>query len=731
VASFTAKDHAFYAGEYVGKQIALLNDTRHTQKYTVRWTINLDGKPVFNGEKTGDIASGQTLFVPVQGNEQTGFSAPAVTAKASGEITLDASIGEIKHADKFAFRVWPKAVASKGTVSVFDPEGKSTELLKALGYTSAPWDGKATNQLLVIGRNAFKTGTALPGDLKAFVQNGGRLLVSGHDPHWLREYLNLRVSYHQTRRAWPVGESAATKGLDGEDLRDWRGHSTMLEPRPDYLNGTGPDVRAAKTTYPYAGWRWGNRGTVASAAIEKPHRSGWRPLLECEFDLQYSPLMELDFGKGRIVWSQLDLEDHAALEPAAQLLARQVVDYAMTAPLAPRTEVSYIGGDAGSKILSSIGVQFKPAAALPSAGVVVVGADATVDAAKFEAFANAGGKVLFLPRRDAAGAAGVQLAENVSNPKEKKEGFIGSLQAPAWSEARGLSASDLRWRIAGNAWVISTAPGWEIASDGLLARRAVGKGVMLWTQIDPTSLPANEKTYYRFTRWRQTRSLSQILANLGATFSTDERFFSPRIQEKALVVPLAGEWRAKQIQRLDAAPTEDKAHDDKGTSAEAKAALATAFSDSAWENVSVPRDMDTYGGTWDKADGEAVFRKVVEVPTELAGQDMKLLLGTLDDHDETYFNGVRLGGYGKETAKAGAIARDYTVPASLVKAGKNVIAIRIWDRHGSGGMTSSNPALLTLQSNMVKGEGKGEGFYHPDYRTDFELGDDPYRYYNW
>ena len=176
--------------------------------------------------------------------------------------------------------------------------------------------------------------------MKAFVQNGGGLLVSGHDPHWLREYLNLRVSYHQTRRVWPVGETTATKGLDGEDLRDWRGHSTLLDPRPDYLNGTGSDVRAAVTTYPYAGWRWGNRGTVASAAIEKPHRSGWRPLLECEFDLQYSPLMELDFGNGRIVWSQLDLEDHASQEPAAQLLAKQVVDYAMTAPLAPRMEVS-------------------------------------------------------------------------------------------------------------------------------------------------------------------------------------------------------------------------------------------------------------------------------------------------------------------------------------------------------------------------------------------------------
>jgi beta-galactosidase len=726
VAAFTAKDHAFYGGETVRKQVALLNDTRHSKKYTVRWAATLDGKPVSQGEKTGDIASGQTLFVPFE------FAAPAATGKVSGEITLDASIGEIKHADKFAFRVWPKAVASKGTVSVFDPEGKTTELLRTLGYTSAPWDGKATNQLLVIGRNAFKTGTALPGDLKAFVQNGGRLLISGHDPHWLREYLKLRVSYHQTRRAWPVGETAATKGLDSEDLRDWRGHGTLLEPRPDYLNGTGPDVRPSKTTYPYAGWRWGNRGTVASAAIEKPHRSGWRPLLECEFDLQYSPLMELDFGKGRIVWSQLDLEDHAALEPAAQLLGKQVVDYAMTATLAPRTEVSYIGGDAGSKILSSLGVQFRPATTLPSAGVVVVGADATTDAAQLEAFANGGGKVLFLPRRSATGAAGVQLAEKVANPKEKQEGFIGSLNVPTWAEARGLSASDLRWRIASSAWLISAGEGWEIGADGLLARRAVGKGVMLWTQIDPTLLPADEKTYFRFTRWRQTRSLSQILANLGATFSTDEKFFSPQAEEKVVVVPLAGDWRAKQIQRLDAAPTEDKGHNDTGISAEAKTALAAELDDAAWQTVKVPRDMDTYGGAWDKADGEAVFRKVVEVPTELAGQDLKLSLGIVDDFDETYFNGVRVGGVAQGTPKTWEIKREYTIPAALIKPGKNVIAVRLFDRFGGGGFTSTQtPDVINLQSNTVKAVTKVEGFYHPDYRDDWELGDEPYRYYNW
>jgi beta-galactosidase len=715
VAAFTAKDHSYFAGEKVRKQIALLNDSRTPQNYSVRWSAALGDRSVSTGSKSGTLAVGQTVFVPLE------FAAPAATGKAGGSITLDAAIGKNKHSDRFDFRVWPRVAASAGAVSVFDPEGKTSAMLRALGYTVSAWNGKPGPRLLVIGRNALKSGTKLPGDLKAFVQSGGRVLLSGHDPHWLRENIGVRVSYHQSRRAWKVGTNPALGGLDETDLRDWRGHSTLLDPRPDYVNGKGPDVRAGKTTYPYAGWRWGNRGTVASAAIEKPHRSGWRPLMECEFDLAYSPLMELDSGRGKLIWSQLDLEDHATLDPAAQRLARQLIRYATTVPQSPRVPTTYIGGEAGSALLDSLGVRFKSAASLPASGLAIIGADAVIGGAQLEAFARRGGRVLFLPRRDATGAAGLQL--------QQKTDFIGSLQSPPWPEARGLSASDLRWRNAGSAWVAVPAGDWQVGADGLLARRGVGKGVILWSQIDPTILPADEKTYFRFTRWRQTRALSQVLANLGAAFTGDERIFSLRAEAKSPVVVLGGEWRARQIQRLAAAPSPDKGHEDKGMSAEAKSAVAADFNDADWQVVQAPRDMDSYGGAWANADGEAVFRKVIDVPAALVGQDLKLSLGSIDDYDDTYFNGVRVGGVGKENSAAYSVKREYTIPANLVKAGKNVIAVRVWDRFGGGGFSSNMPTELVLQSPRV--QAKVAGLYHPDYREDWELGDEPYRYYNW
>jgi hypothetical protein len=90
---------------------------------------------------------------------------------------------------------------------------------------------------------------------------------------------------------------------------------------------------------------------------------------------------------------------------------------------------------------------------------------------------------------------------------------------------------------------------------------------------------------------------------------------------------------------------------------------------------------------------------------------------------------VRVGGVGKENAAAWSVRREYTIPANLVKEGRNVISVRVWDRYGGGGFTSGEANALLLQS--AREQAKAPGFYHPDYREDWELGDEPYRYYNW
>ncbi|HEX8833421.1 MAG TPA: hypothetical protein VF719_04435, partial [Abditibacteriaceae bacterium] len=129
---------------------------------------------------------------------------------------------------------------------------------------------------------------------------------------------------------------------------------------------------------------------------------------------------------------------------------------------------------------------------------------------------------------------------------------------------------------------------------------------------------------------------------------------------------------------------------------------------------------------FNERDGEAVVRREINILAKWAGKDLNLQLGAVDDLDVTFWNGERVGGIGSETPAAHSTKRNYTVPGRLVKAGRNVIAVRIWDHFGSGGLTS-----LATEMTLSPEAGSQPLLYHPDYRNDFDLGDDPFRYKRW
>ncbi len=72
----------------------------------------------------------------------------------------------------------------------------------------------------------------------------------------------------------------------------------------------------------------------------------------------------------------------------------------------------------------------------------------------------------------------------------------------------------------------------------------------------------------------------------------------------------------------------------------------------------------------EELDGVIWMRKVLEIPKEFKGKELKFDLGRIAYKATVYFNEVELG---STTAPYFA---EYTVPAKLVKSGKNVIAVR-------------------------------------------------------
>ncbi len=116
---------------------------------------------------------------------------------------------------------------------------------------------------------------------------------------------------------------------------------------------------------------------------------------------------------------------------------------------------------------------------------------------------------------------------------------------------------------------------------------------------------------------------------------------------------------------------------------------AADFDDSAWAEVSQP---GAWAGELENFDGVAWMRRKVEIPASWEGKELSLELGPIDDMDTTWFQGVEVGAHQEEGAWA--TPRQYRVPAGLVHHGNAVIAVRVVDVAGFGGMSADSAELL-------------------------------------
>lgn len=107
---------------------------------------------------------------------------------------------------------------------------------------------------------------------------------------------------------------------------------------------------------------------------------------------------------------------------------------------------------------------------------------------------------------------------------------------------------------------------------------------------------------------------------------------------------------------------------------------------SSWYKMNVPGAMHDNG--MDNYDGMVWFRKEISIPEKWVGHDLTLRLGKVDDEDMTWFNGTIVGSTAGNT-----LQRTYRIPASLVTGPKAVIAVRVFDKGGVGGLVGEPDSL--------------------------------------
>ncbi len=137
-----------------------------------------------------------------------------------------------------------------------------------------------------------------------------------------------------------------------------------------------------------------------------------------------------------------------------------------------------------------------------------------------------------------------------------------------------------------------------------------------------------------------------------------------------------------------------KSHPDfNPTTKETKRELPT-FDDGKWKTMALPQSIERAGLN---IDGVVWFRKTINIPSSAAGKKASISIGPVDDSDETWINGVKVGGIHNEYATP----RKYDISAGILKNGNNVIAIRMEDTGSRGGIYGP-PESMYLQAGTQK-----------------------------
>jgi len=129
--------------------------------------------------------------------------------------------------------------------------------------------------------------------------------------------------------------------------------------------------------------------------------------------------------------------------------------------------------------------------------------------------------------------------------------------------------------------------------------------------------------------------------------------------------------------------------------------------DGGWTEMIVPSIWQTQG--FKGENGFAWYRKEFTLDKDLGVERLIMLLGKIDDLDETYLNGRRIGKTGRirenmERANLNnewQTLRAYYIPNGyLNKNGKNILAVRVFDGYGHGGIFEGPIGIISRESYL-------------------------------
>lgn len=138
---------------------------------------------------------------------------------------------------------------------------------------------------------------------------------------------------------------------------------------------------------------------------------------------------------------------------------------------------------------------------------------------------------------------------------------------------------------------------------------------------------------------------------------------------------------------------------------------AAELDQSAWPSILIPSYWEDT--VLPNHDGSVWLRREFWLDRIDSAQSYTLSLGRIDDQDTTWINGHLLGG-----SHSYSVQRRYSLPAAYLRSGQNVIAVRVLDLRGKGGIYGEQHDVAILVSDGTAIPLHGKWSYKPGRRLE-------------
>jgi len=331
-------DTRFFEGDVVTRTITIYNDVLHSSNLTFKCMLTY---------ANGSVIQGETKELSLKPGSYKRYVIKLIMPKVRNETKVYLKLNlyegsELVFNDTKEYVVYPKEAIRADllrlkiglydpigcTKKIFDENNIKYEFLNTL-------DDLKNIDVLVIGYQAISNNTLdlYRDDILRFIKSGGSVIIFEQKvlPNWLP--IKLKVTKHNSTIAFTtLPPSPIFKGIPLGSLKFWRG---------DHI--------------------------VSKYDIVKPVHGNFRPLVVSGYGLRYSPVLEIYYGKGRILICQLVVTEKYGKDPIATKIYNNILEYYASDRRVWKTKEVLVVTRYDSTLeraLKTLGVSFKVASSL-------------------------------------------------------------------------------------------------------------------------------------------------------------------------------------------------------------------------------------------------------------------------------------------------------------------------------------------------------------------------------